>query len=179
MSQAHIDVVAAVKADLENRGVSLVGPCGAFAIVRRVAWLFRAEGAGLLAKPTGNNCDGFAVDIIAYPDGRIFDVLIDAGGKEDRSGNPIPGTGNGPAWSESPDSPVDAGRWRAPVDVDAAAPPAPDPVPAPAPVDDDLLEQLLHSNQRTIDVLEENTVQLTELNRRLAELQRSGLRVHV
>jgi hypothetical protein len=115
-------IVAAVKADLEARGVSLVGPCGAFQIVKRVAWALRATDAGLLSKPTGNNCEGFATDIIAYPDGRIFDVLENGGGDEypeghPQAGQPIPGTGNGPVWNPPSDGQhVDPSRYRRPFD---------------------------------------------------------------
>jgi hypothetical protein len=114
VAEEHADVVARIKGELEARGVSLVGPCGAFQIVKRVAWACRHEGAGLLAKPQGNNCEGFATDIIAYPDGRIFDVLIKGGGDEDAGGNPIPGTGNVPAWQLS--AAVDPSRYRAAFD---------------------------------------------------------------
>jgi len=110
----HTDVVAHVKADLLAQNVSLVGPCGAFEITRRVAWLLRDEGAGLLMKNNGNNCAGYAVDIIAYTDGTIVDILVKGGGDEDAAGNPIPGTGNGPAWQVNPVK-VDPTRWAPPV----------------------------------------------------------------
>jgi hypothetical protein len=109
--------VARIKAELEARNVSLVGPCGAFQIVKRVAWALRGEGAGLLAKPGGNNCEGFAVDIICYPDGRIFDILANGGGDEDAAGNPIPGTGNRPTWNPPSDGlNVDPSRYRRAID---------------------------------------------------------------
>ena len=76
---AQPEVVASVKAELVARGVSLVDSCGGFQITKRVAWRLRATGAGLLSKPSGNQCDGYAVDIIAYADGRIVDILTDAG----------------------------------------------------------------------------------------------------
>jgi hypothetical protein len=117
VAEGHADVVARIKEELEARGVPLVGPCGAFQIVKRVAWALRHEGAGLLAKPQGNNCEGFATDIIAYPDGRIFDVLTNGGGDEDASGNPIPGTGNGPVWNPAGNGRVDdISRCRAAID---------------------------------------------------------------
>ena len=96
--------VAAVKAQLQARGVDLTGPCGAFAITKRVAWGLRATGAGLLSKPSGNNCDGFAVDIVAFPTGMIVDILGDAG------------NGNTPLWNTG--EPVDAARYRPAVDPD-------------------------------------------------------------
>lgn len=105
---AQPDVVASVKADLVARGVSLVDSCGAFAITSRVAWRLRATGAGLLDKPSGNQCQGRAVDIIAFPDGRIVDILTDAGGQ------------NGPTWG--PGEPVEASRWRPAVDPGDSGP---------------------------------------------------------
>src|SRR6185436_18169417 len=47
-AQDHTDVVQAVKADLVARGVNISGPCGAFQITGRVAWILRNEGWGLL-----------------------------------------------------------------------------------------------------------------------------------
>ena len=76
----HQKIVAAVKADLVRRGVDLSGPDGGFQITKRVAWALRGEGAGLLDKPSGNNSGGYAVDIVAYPDGQIYDILGDGGG---------------------------------------------------------------------------------------------------
>jgi len=90
--------VAAVKAQLEAQGVNLLGPCGAFAITKRVAWGLRARGAGLLSKPGGNNCDGFATDIVAWSD-RAYDILSDGG------------NGNGPTWNETDVDDL-AARWR-------------------------------------------------------------------
>jgi len=93
--------VAAVKAQLEAQGVNLLGPCGAFAITKRVAWGLRGAGAGLLSKPGGNNCDGYATDIIAFPD-RAYDILSDGGAT------------NGPNWNETGVDDL-ASRWRPPV----------------------------------------------------------------
>lgn len=116
------DVVRAVKAALEARGVDLSGPCGAFAITQRVAWQLRGEGAGLLDKPAGNNCGGYSVDAICYPDGRLVDCLEDAGG------------GNVPMWGAN--GTVDPGRYRPAVDPgDGGAPGPVTPAPAPAVVD--------------------------------------------
>ena len=53
-------VVAQAKADLDAAGHDLSGPCGAFSITHRAAWRMRGEGAGLLYKPGGNNCQGYA-----------------------------------------------------------------------------------------------------------------------
>lgn len=108
-AQSHKDVVADVVNDLRARGVDIGGPCGALAIVKRVAWRLRAEGAGLLEKTSGNQCEQRAVDIIVYPDGHGFDVLTGSGDAN----------GNGPDWSATP---IDSGgsRWRGvAVDPDA------------------------------------------------------------
>ena len=115
----HTALVANVKADLVHSGVPLADSCGAFAITKRVAWSLRAEGAGLLSKPSGNNCDGFAVDIVAYPSGRIVDILSDGGGA------------NGPGWGCCDQ--VDPTRYRPAVDPGDSQPPVPTPTPAPIP----------------------------------------------
>ncbi len=116
---AHPDrteVVAQAKADLEAAGTDVSSPCGAWAITNLAASRMRAEGAGLLDKPFGNNCQGFAVDIIAYPDGQIYDVLIRAE------------TDNLPAWQDA--GTVDPSRWRPPLGSLVDPPDPPDP-PAP------------------------------------------------
>jgi hypothetical protein len=45
------------------------------AVTSAAAKALASEGAGLLYKPTGNNVASAVVDIIAYPSGRIIDVL--------------------------------------------------------------------------------------------------------
>lgn len=118
MSQA---LVEQVKAQLVAQGMNLSGPCGAFAITKRVAWALRATGAGLLAKPTGNNCDGYATDIICYPDGRIRDILGDGGGA------------NTPQWPDGELEIVDPSRYLAAIDPGDTPIPTPEPVPTPLP----------------------------------------------
>jgi hypothetical protein len=98
----HTNIVEEVKLELINAGVNITGSCGAFEITSRVAWRLAGEGAGLLDKPSGNNCQGYAVDIIAYPGTHHFDILGDAGGA------------NTPQWDYV--GLVDANRWRAPFD---------------------------------------------------------------
>jgi hypothetical protein len=92
------NVIAQAKSELQAAGKDLSGPCGAFSIVELAAWKMRAEGAGLLDKPAGNNCKGFATDIIAYADGHIYDVLGASGETND------------PAWMD--DGVVEASRYR-------------------------------------------------------------------
>jgi hypothetical protein len=83
----HSDVVAAQKKVCEDLGLDLTGP-NCFEITKRVAWALRSENAGLLDKPGGNNKDGYAVDIICYPDGHIYDILVNSGGL------------NAPSWQD-------------------------------------------------------------------------------
>jgi hypothetical protein len=116
------ETVEQVKADLVARGEDLSGPCGAFKITRRVAWALRDSGAGLLSKPSGNNCEGYATDVICYPDGRTFDCLIDGGGQ------------NGPTWEQHhPHDPAVAARYRPAIDPGDAPDPEPEPEPEPQP----------------------------------------------
>jgi len=112
--------VARIKAELIARGVTLAGPCGAFEITKRVAWLLRETGAGLNYKPQGNNCEGYSVDVVIWLDGQYVDMLIDSGGA------------NEPAWQIRQGDPS---VWRAPIDPgDVVTPPAPvPPAPDPAP----------------------------------------------
>ncbi len=84
-------MVAAAKESLKQAGMDLTGPCGGFKIVATAA-LAIGNGAGLLSKPDGNNCQGYSVDIIVYPDGYIYDVLGGAGDVPDPPGNT-------PTWS--------------------------------------------------------------------------------
>jgi hypothetical protein len=96
--------VAAIKAQVVAAGLSTIGDCGAFEITRRVAWGLRAQQAGLLDKHGGAECTGFAPAIVAFPDGRIADILIGAGDSD----------GNTPTWNWL--TPVDKTRYRAPTD---------------------------------------------------------------
>jgi hypothetical protein len=68
----------------------------AFEITKRVAWLLRGEGAGLLIKTGGENIISwmgysFSLSRICYPDGHIFKVITDAGD----------GGVNGPGWADN------------------------------------------------------------------------------
>jgi hypothetical protein len=101
--EATVAYVALVKAACLAAGLDLAGPCGAFAIVRRVAWGLRLQGYGLLSKPNGNNCEGFSTDVIVTPNRTgIVDLLGDGGGRND------------PTWQVK-ENEVTADRWRAPV----------------------------------------------------------------
>jgi hypothetical protein len=86
------------KQKLSECVVAAVGPAhteeGAFEVTKRMAWLLRGEGAGLLIKNGGENIVSwkgysFAAGRICYPDGHIYKVLSD-----------IPST-NGPSWQDN------------------------------------------------------------------------------
>ncbi|MDP3763912.1 MAG: hypothetical protein Q8Q92_04745 [bacterium] len=92
-------VVAEAKAEAEATGIvySTSSPeCpDRFEITKRAAWKLKDEGAGLLDKPSGNNCQGYSVDIIVFPDGYIYDIL-----------NGTVPDGNGPMWNPAGCGPV-------------------------------------------------------------------------
>src|SRR3990167_10982075 len=129
---AQASVVADVKAALVATGVPLSGPCGAFQMTKRVAWQLRQTGIGLLSKPEGNNCEGYAVDFLTYPDGSGLDILGDSGGA------------NVPGWELSEPPGTLTGRWRPPFDPGDTVTPAPVPPPpvVTPPVSDDVLVEL-------------------------------------
>jgi hypothetical protein len=67
---------------------------GAFEVAKRVAWLLRGQGAGLLIKNGGENIVpwkgySFSAARICYPDGHIYKLLSD-----------VPTT-NGPSWQDN------------------------------------------------------------------------------
>ena len=67
---------------------------GAFEVTKRVAWLLRGQGAGLLIKNSGENIVSwkgfsFAAARICFPDGHIYKLLTD-----------VPTT-NGPSWQDN------------------------------------------------------------------------------
>lgn len=107
---AQSSVVASVKADLQARGVDITGECGAFQIVKRVAWQLRAQGAGLVAKQGGSQCQGYSTDLIQFapPAGHWVDILQDAGGQ------------NVPQWTDN--GVGDGSVWRPPVDPGDSTP---------------------------------------------------------
>lgn len=94
------------------------------ALLNAVAWAHRAEGYGLLSKPTGAHCrqpqTGTPVsrDILMLAgSGRIFDVLIDAEGKAQ------------PTWNEK--TALSPSRFVPPIDSTIPLPPQPPPPPPP------------------------------------------------
>ncbi len=114
-------VVAQAKAELEAAGADLSGPCGAFKITNLTAQKLRL---GILDKPAGNNCQGYATDIVMERSGQAWDCLIDGGGA------------NTPAWNQI--DPVDASRYRDPIGsptVPPVEPPVPPVTPPAAPCD--------------------------------------------
>lgn len=117
----HLALVQNVKVRLQSEGASLDGPCGAWRITNEVAWALRNEGAGLLDKPGGNNCRGYATDIVCYSDGTKVDILGDGGGA------------NQPTWNVL-DEPPQPERFRPALDPSEPIP-GPNPNPEPLPGD--------------------------------------------
>lgn len=77
----HTDVVAQAITDLTAALISLSGPCGAFEVVKLVAWrLMSSEPDISLIAKGGTNCNGYSIDAIMYSDGSVWDMLGDAGG---------------------------------------------------------------------------------------------------
>lgn len=133
-----VAVVAEAKRELEAVGVDLSGPCGAFAITNRSAMKL---GLGVLDKPSGSNCSGYATDIVMARNGRIWDCLIDSGGA------------NIPAWNEG--EPVEASRYRDPVGTTPLPPVPPNPPTPPVDLTPVLvkLEQMEEANEQRFQAL--------------------------
>lgn len=95
-------------------------------LLNDTAWAHRAAGYGVLSKPGGARCqqpitrEWISRDILARPDGRIFDVLIDVDGEAE------------PTWNEV--DPVSPSRWRRPIDRSSPGPLPPTPQPPPSSV---------------------------------------------
>lgn len=160
-------IVAEIKQQLEARGVSLLGPCGAFEITKRVAWRLRDVEAGLLQKSTGNACEGFAVDIIAFPDGSIVDCLVNAENE------------NRPAWN--PNGAVDPARWRPAIDPGDGEAPVPIPVPpSPGPVEPELdLSALFELVANLTEQIVISNGAILELSKRVETLNARGLKIRL
>jgi hypothetical protein len=138
-AQDHTDVVRAVKAQVVASGVNVdADECARFEVTKRVAIHLASEQAGLLAKPSGNNCQGYAVDIVAFPSGQIVDIL--GGGTEGP---------NTPQYMRL--APVDPGRWRAPLPIDATPTPQPSTPEPPATVEDH--DAALHRLETQLEAL--------------------------
>lgn len=102
------EYIGRCKSYLQSQGYNLLGPCGAFCIVEHAVWWLSMAGdsaAGLLDKPDGNMCRGYATDIVMFRNqlGAIVDVLGDGG------------NANNPQWNVSSPGEVELDRWRPPV----------------------------------------------------------------
>jgi hypothetical protein len=126
MIPSRIDVIRRAKADVIATGIDPdASECNRFEITKRAAAYLSAEypEAGLLYKPTGNNCEECAVDIICLKDGTIIDIL--------GSGEEGPNT---PIWMINSIR-VDPNRWRAPLPYQVPVNPIPPVEPIPVSVD--------------------------------------------
>jgi hypothetical protein len=112
-AQDHTALVAQVKAEVQAAGIDInhgPGECGRFEITKRVAWLIRQEGWGLIYAGSGNGCSDhntlddpkYRVDTVMKIDGSVIDMLC--GG----------GDGNTPCWNPSGNQP--STNWRMPFD---------------------------------------------------------------
>lgn len=155
----RISVIAQAKADLTATGRTFTTACDAFAIVELAAWRMRDEGAGLLDKPGGNNCRGFAVDIIAYPDGAIYDVLI------------AQTVQNVPAWQVPGAGVVDPSRYRAAHDpeFDTLPPTPPTPPTPPVPPSSDIGPRLDVLQSTLYNEIHATRVEVAEMRASLEE----------
>jgi hypothetical protein len=98
VSQAGL--VAQALGEADSAGEDMTDLCVISNAVDRAVELIRQSTgwpAGRLSKPDGTQCGGLAVDIIAFPNGEIYDVVI---GK---------GSINGPAWDA--DANIDPSRY--------------------------------------------------------------------
>lgn len=135
---SHLDVVQAVKAELEAAGVSLSGACGAFRLTNRVALrvgfkLLRKAGGNRAIPQSDGSCldgdhgsgPGYATDYLIDPVTFYgYDILGDGGGA------------NNPQWGEPETDPDMVKRNREnfaePV-AESTPQPSPPPVPEPTP----------------------------------------------
>src|SRR5438132_817796 len=91
-STPGLDLVSCVRASVNPSGSGDL----AFEVTKRVAWLLRGQGAGLLIKNGGENTTtwmgySFSISRICYPDGHIYKVVGDAG----------PGGANSASWGDN------------------------------------------------------------------------------
>jgi hypothetical protein len=86
-----------------------------FEITKRVAWLLRGQGFGLLIKRGGENVipwqdDIFSASRVVERNGHFYKTASAVG-------TPVPGEiGNGPSWQDEGIDPGLAGFWHAPID---------------------------------------------------------------
>jgi hypothetical protein len=79
--------------------------CNRFEVIKLAAKKLEAGGSnvGLYVKTSGINCNGYSVDIMAFPDGYLYDVL--AGGSEESEGI-------NPSWGAASCDPVNPDKYK-------------------------------------------------------------------
>jgi hypothetical protein len=163
-AQAPIDVVRE-----ERAKITAAPPLGnklAFEVTKAVA---RRLNAGVLKKPTGNNQDGFSVDIVCFSDGRIFDILGDS------EGAAVPG------WGEAGN--VDPARCQIPPPGSTVLPPPPPSPPGDHATTDLQREQLDELREQValltqiLTAIEEQTRQVSGAVAELKQEVKKGIRV--
>ncbi len=113
------------------------GPQRAYFIMNAIAWALQRDGAGLFAKTSGSNYDGYSLDVLIYRSGHVIDVLGD------------PENEANPQWSytgpEGESGRGDLSKWRPAVDPATLEGGQPQPEPAPVPQVDPLDTAALRS----------------------------------
>jgi len=113
-------------------------------LTRRAGYYSNTEGdpgIGILSKPTGNNSEGYSVDILIHKDGHFWDIATDSGGMA----QPVDG--------EERYDPALAARWAQPTAELAALDETPGPGPAP-PLPDDDDDEIMAALDQVIAMLE-------------------------
>ncbi len=103
--QKHNDETATIQAAITRMttaGINMSGLCGAFNIVKSVAWALRNSGAGWMIQTGPVNCNGYAADSIIFNDGYVFQILNDPGNTNQPTWTPVGcGPANGPGTCPS------------------------------------------------------------------------------
>jgi hypothetical protein len=140
------DLVKAIRRDLSGLpdDEPWPGKANALAVVKALAWALRGEGWGLVAAKPGseNNVEGFTTDVIALSDGEHVDVLIDSGGNNFATWDPVRHRAD---WQQSWNDAI-ASRWLpalAPEGPPAPHTDAPPPPDEPPSNDAELIEALV------------------------------------
>ena len=101
----HQGEVDAAKAQLAASGMTWQTSdpnfeCNRFEITRLAAKMIGGA-AGIYSKPVGANCNGYAIDIVAFNDGYLYDVTVGVDGAPTQ-------------WGAATCNPPDPSRWVAP-----------------------------------------------------------------
>jgi len=130
MSRAVVAEVRAKYPATLNNDVSL-----AWAVCNEVCLRLGGDW-GLLAKPTGQNYNGYSIDVILRKSGEAYDILGNSEFEASPQWNAVGG--------------IDPSRWMPPI---GTVPPPPDPEPPPSGTVEDLLAAILVEVRKLTAVL--------------------------